>query len=417
MGRIACLTVCALQLASLQPAQQPTRILCGPPVLSSLLAAPGVGNGMAAAAGSGQDLALAVLGHLRRGDAARSRAALADADASSGEDACWLAVARLWHARATGSDGMSPAAGARLLRRLADVRTAPPDRAFVAEAVRAHALLATGALLGGAAGDAWTTNGIQRLLALETGCWHEPRGAFRNRTAVPDAPSAASDVATLLPAAAGLLLATGDRMSRHLGAVLADTAPIPGTTSPLAAAWRLAAATQLLDDAHRASAWRELAAAATASTGDANAWLVDAALFAVTGVRLATGAGIDEAWQRFAPWLPPGCDRLVVRNLLAGGGRYDLDVEARDGPLRDDERDGTAHLGGAGRRLFAIIALRSSHDGAGRAILVSSASVQTMHWLAPGETFACSLPCAQPQPDQDPGVGLGDRPLLGGRCQ
>lgn len=392
--------MCLLPFAVWLPGQQTTQVLVGPPVLSRLLAAAAGAGEMAAPAASGQDLALTVLGHLRRGEADGSRAVLADATAECGEDACWLAIARLWHARATGSDGMLPAARDRLLRRLARERAAPPHTEFAREAVRAHALLATGSLLGAAAGEAWTASGIRRQLALETASWQEERGGFRSLAAATGASPSASDASTLLPAAAGLLLATGNRMSRHLSAALADTAPNAGALAPLPAAWRLAAATQLLDDEHRASAWAELIAAPSAPTADA-AWLADAALFAVTGVRLATGAGIDEAWQRFAPWLPPGSDRLVVRDLLAGGGRYDLELEARDGPPQDDERDGTAHLGGAGRRVFATITLRSTHDGAPRTVVVSSATAQAMHWLAPGEAFTCSLPRAQPQAQQE----------------
>jgi hypothetical protein len=264
-------------------------------------------------------------------------------------------------------------------------------------------------------GNAWTERAIGAQIELERDLWLPGRCCFRAAAPAPaiaDAPPVA-DAATLLPASAGLLVATGDRLPQHLTHTL-DALERAHTTGAEAAALCLATATQLVDDDARERSWTRLLAALDGDRDGTSAGLVlDALLYAVTGVRNATGAGVDEGWLRCAPWLPPGHEHLAVRGVCADGCRLDLELTARSGPARADEADRSAHFGGDGPRLHVRVVLVQSRDEKARPVIVAGATVQTVQWLQPGESFACSLPRVQTQPQHDARAIDGRSPECG----
>lgn len=373
----------------------------------------------AEAPGRGRALAMHVLACLRLGDVAASGEALAAAaradaaaDAGADDDAWWLA-AQLWHVRASG-DRELPARRWQALQAAARrVVAAPPQPSFAAESLRVHALLCFGALAAARdaepptrAGGIWTERAIGAQIELERRFWLPDRDRFAGTAAG----AAIADASLLLPASAGLLLATGDRLPRHLARTLDELERAGGSTAE-GAALQLATAAQLTDDGARARAWTHLLAALDGGDGDVPAGLVvDALLFAATGVRVATGAGVDEGWLRCAPWLPPGHERLAVRGVRANGCRFDLELTARSGPARADEADASAHFGGDGARLHVRFVLAATADGEPRPVLVAGPAVQTVQWLRPGDAFVCSLPRVQPQAQHDARALRGAQP-------
>lgn len=422
---------CLLPFVLAAQAPPPTSLDGASPALARLLAAATASLRQEHAV-AGRPAAMRVLGHLRLGDVAGSASVLAAATralaASAGAtpsagDVAWLLAAHLWHARAVGTPATTPAQWVTLTAAAERAAAAPGSAWFLDEAMQVHGLFCCGALADARhravhpeawrngppeprPGAHWTALAIDRQIELERQTWQPGQGRFRafaTRGAIATPEPAAA--ATLLPASAGLLLATGDRMQRHLIGTLARLASSPsdeGSPAVDRTALHLVTATQLLADAARERAWSQLLAAGeTPIEAGAAGFVLDAVLFAVTGVRLATGAGIDEAWQRSAPWLPPAHDRLAVRNLLAGGACYDVTVTARSGPPRDDEADPTAHLAGAAPRLHVQWHRLPGHDPSPRTFLVAAAGAQTMTWLLPGESFACSLPRTQPDAQHD----------------
>jgi hypothetical protein len=182
-----------------------------------------------------------------------------------------------------------------------------------------------------------------------------------------------------------MLIATGDRMLRHLERVLADPGLVANSTRtgaawlvPLAPALRMAAATQLGDDAARQRVWPELLASDPAAE---HAGLnIDALCYAVTGIRIATGAGVD-TWLRCRPWLPHDLQRLRVRGIAAGGAMLDLTIDAGHDRL-ELELTTEANVS----RLRVVV-------GAGQEQLVTE--------LLPGQPFRCSLLRAQAEANDD----------------
>ncbi|MBX3461732.1 MAG: hypothetical protein KF830_01060 [Planctomycetes bacterium] len=349
----------------------------------------------------------AMLGHLRLGEVASARDCLAaavdglaDADAAS-DVACWATVAHLWYLRATGDAATVQPRLASLQRLLpaAPYPRAPAPR-FAEAAMRPHAWFCLAALLDRTGGSAATAAACRRQagrlwLELEGHSWQPGRGHFRPHPTqgairVPEGP----DPSVLAPAAAGFLVASEDRLLRHLRTCVA-TLPA-GDGDGRAMAWRLSAATQLGEEAPMRRAWAELLGAdRRAVVGDAShagRWL-DAALFATTGLRLATGAGLDEGCVRLRPWLPPGHPQLALRGLLADAARWDLELTLRGGDLHADERGEPALADlPPGPRLRAALRLRHTIDGGARTIVLQGPGVQYVVPMTAGDAFACSLP-------------------------
>lgn len=402
-------------------ADRPCQLAGQNPALARVLAAATAAAAAARPPVPGRPLAMQVLVALRGGALGRSADLLAKVGTApaDAEAAAWLAAAHLWHARASGTPVVTDAQWQALTTSLTSLPD-EPDQVFVTAAMHVHGLFCLGALgelrghgsipgdprrVGGReSGAAWLQRAIERQIALERRAWQPGLGCFRTLvTRGEPAVPAAAEPSTLRPASAGLLLATGDRLPRHLATTLAhwEQAAAPRTVTDVALA--LVTATQLLDDGARARAWAALLAMADGPLTDDEAGLVlDALLFALTGVRLATGAGLDETWQRAAPWLPPDHDHLTIRGLAAGGACSDVVLQARHGPRRSDEADPSAHLAGDGPRLHVQWHLRQSHDAAPRTIVLAGPGHQTVQWLAPGDTFTCSLPRQEAHPQEDP---------------
>ena len=172
-------------------------------------------------------------------------------------------------------------------------------------------------------GTAWQQRGLQRLAQFEARYWRPADGRFA-------APSLGS---ALLPVRLGMLTTTGDKTTRQALAALqqvrlATALPLEVETGALAALVqfdgleRPLLLAQLLD--------RDPGLLPPGELGH----VVDAVLFAITGLRVATSPGLDEDWLRLKPGLPPGGRRVALRHVVHGAFAGDLDLDEDDGQLR-----------------------------------------------------------------------------------
>jgi hypothetical protein len=346
--------------------------------------------------------AFALLHCLRCGRADAARDLLVVAPPPTDPTAvCWALVAHLWYLRATGDvAGVRPHLQPLRAASTADAAW-PAVTTFADGALRAHAGFCLGALLeacGDAAGGADATRrAVAGWLELERQCWQPGRGHFRSqptagRIVVPE-PVQAS---VLAPAAAGMLIASGDHMLRHLRTAVDALVGGQGA-DPHAATWILAGAAQLGDADLVDRAWQQLRTAEPLATTAIEAGrLLDAMLFAITGLRIATGAGVDPGLTRLRPHLPPGHQRLAVHNLLADGAWFDLDCELRTGPRQADERDDVEPRATTAPRLFSRLRLVRAVDTRPRTVLLQGAGVQHLTQLRIGDRFERSLPIELP---------------------
>ncbi len=351
------------------------------------------------------DRAHAVLGRLRLGDLEGAREVLdAAPDRTNLAAACWAIVTHHWYLRASGDLHTVLARLPHLQQALdaADLQQAPPA-AFAAAALAAHAWFCLDALHGVAAtpsplGPDCRRRAVHQMLELERQAWQPGRGHFRPRlTGGRIVPPQPPEPSVLAPAAAGMLVATDDRLVRHLRTSLPqllDRAP----DDLRATAWLACAAAQLGDAVLLDAAWATLPALARApgprTAGDAGR-LLDAVLFLITGLRLATGAGVDGGCLRLRPHLPPGHTRLLLQQLAADGARFDLDLALRRGELQPDEHGEAAMAGtGPGPRLRVDLVLRSTADARPRTFLLQGHGAQYVAALQPGDRLRRSLPIA-----------------------
>jgi hypothetical protein len=327
--------------------------------------------------GGGFEAARCALGLLRLGECERAAEVVAGACRAlrDGEAAapCWTAAAAYWYARATG-DTAPFREHLDALGRAIGGDGVPPT--FVEGAMRAHAMFCLGGLCEATGGDGapWRQRAIAHWLELERQTWQPGRGHFRPRPtcgeiALPEP----ADVSIAAPAAAGMLIASGDRALRNLRTFLA--APVVEATPPWAEHFArdtiaAAAAVQLGDEQALASLWPALLTHPAATTHDA-AGRLDAILFAMTGLRVATGEGVDEGWLRLRPWLPPGSDRIDVTGLRAEGAVLDVFVVRHPGETTPRVR----------------VLLRTTHDGATRPLIVHASGASYVTRLSPGESF------------------------------
>lgn len=383
--------------------------------------------------GNGMDAAFTVLGRLRVGDfaaahdaldAARAAMVLPADDEVRPTDVAWLVVAHYWYLRASRDTAMIRERWPwlRAVAQRAAAAPGPSPATFVHEAMLVHCLFCLGGLQdtldrierparwrssapSPRPGAEWTCAAVTRQIELERSAWQPGRGHFRaHLTAGTIALPERADVSLLAPAAAGLLVATSDRMLRHLRAVVADE---QATTNclhafaepflPLTAALALSAATQLDDEAARSTFWSQLVeldpVAPRIETAVAGAQL-DGACFALTGLRLATGAGLDEDWVRMRPWLPPHHDHLVLRGLHADGAHFELELSVRTGPLHDDEagEPAIATCAASGSRLRVRLTLVATAGSTSRTVIVQGAGVQYLAEMRCGDVLERSLP-------------------------
>ncbi|MBL8748408.1 MAG: hypothetical protein JNK78_04560 [Planctomycetes bacterium] len=322
-------------------------------------------------------------------------------------DLGWLTPALYWYLRASRDDGFAAGLAAEVDGPLRHMPPVDVRGTFALEALLAHALLCRGGIVSArgrhdAAGE-WIELGVARWREVERLTWQPGLGHFRPRCTGDDIVlPAPADPAALIPAAAGMLLASDDRMERNLMSCsrracdgsAPERAAFHDATARAAA---LAAAAQLADRPLRDAAWRAMveALAHDAPAGESAARCLDAALFAVTGVRLATGVAVDEGWLRLRPWLPPGHEHVRLTHMIAEGATFDLDLSIRTGPSHDDELDDPASPPPSGPRLRVRIDLVSAATGSLRVIL-QGGGVQIVTTMAPGDRFERSLTIDDP---------------------
>jgi hypothetical protein len=336
------------------------------------------------------------------------------------DDLAWFVAAHYWHLRASrDAEPMSsrwPELQGALRRAEAASRTT-----FVQEAMLVHAMFCLGGLLdtrdrienptrwqqtqpSPRPGATWTRSAVERICELEASSWQPGRGHFRpHLTAGAIVLPERADVSVLVPAAAGLLVATEDRLLRHLRTVIAENPAATSAVSaaatpflPFATAFELSAATQIEHEAARTRCWNTMLAALEPQGLPAPlaGALLDAAFFAVTGLRLATGAGVDEDLVRVRPWLPPHHDHLRLRGLSVDGASLDLELSLRTGQFGRDEAEepALADLPAAAPRLRVRLALVSTPGGSARTVVLQGAGTQYLAELTPGAVLERSLP-------------------------
>ncbi|HZN40155.1 MAG TPA: hypothetical protein VFD82_15220 [Planctomycetota bacterium] len=399
------------------------------PRLATLLAVCTTSLRAQPAAANGMEAAFTALGQLRLGDPTAARDTLAaawsnargdDAAALPRDDLAWYVVAHYWYLRACRDPGPMtshwPELQGALRRAEAASRTT-----FVQEAMFVHGMFCLGGMLdtrdrietptrwqktqpSPRPGAPWTQRAIERICELEASTWQPGRGHFRpHLTAGAIVLPEPADLSVLVPAAAGLLIATQDRLLRHLRTVVGEGPAATRAASATAApflpfgkAFELSAATQVEDEAARTRCWNAILEALDPErlpAAHAGA-LIDAALFAVTGLRLATGAGVDEDVVRMRPWLPPHHDHLRLRGLSVDGASLDLELSLRTCPFCRDEADepALADLPAAAPRLRVRLALVATPGDGARSVVLQGAGTQYLAELRPGAVLERSLP-------------------------
>lgn len=332
------------------------------------------------------------------------------------ETACWIVLHHYWYLRAA-RETATIRAHWPLLEACVEgpsrAAAGPRDGAPFATAVLfLHAVAALGglhdllAVLDGDAGGAprpgartataarWRQRALGLLADLEQRYWQPAAGCFApwplaGGTGAGGAATGPAAAANLLPCWIGMLATTGDKTLRNAHTALAvlgrggdrvaDRAGA-GATSPFAQALGLAALAQFEGAEREAALARLLAMASPAATFErpgggldllATGAAVDAALFAVTGHRVANGPGVDERWLRCRPALPPGCRRFACRGMRQDGHELDLWVDRLEGSA-----DGPA------RTRFALV-LRSRPEGGAPLAVVHSEGQQFQARLEP----------------------------------
>ncbi|MEY4830699.1 MAG: hypothetical protein RLZZ562_2495 [Planctomycetota bacterium] len=272
--------------------------------------------------GTPRQLAGATLGWLRLGRADRALAtleALAQRAAEGDHDAnAWWLIARFWMSRAMSL----PSEAIDETRRVVDAarslatecaRTDNPP-SLTRHVLCVHAIACASELLSekhdAKARDELIAAARRSLLRFEEIHWSEPHAAFVDHTLRPSADG-------LLACAIGMLAATGNRAERNARSCLAS---LPADCASQVA---LAARAQFGFEVDATLA--QLLANAPHADDDETGWTLDAAMFAITGLRLATGPRVDAAWLRLRPVLPQGFDRMRIRGLALDGWRCELE--------------------------------------------------------------------------------------------
>ena len=272
--------------------------------------------------GTPRQLAGATLGWLRLGRADRALAtleALAQRAAEGDHDAnAWWLIARFWASRAMAL----PSEAIDETRRVVDAarsldtecaRTDSPP-SLTRHVLCVHAIACASELLSekhdAQARDELLASARRALLRFEEIHWSEPHAAFVDHTLRPSADG-------LLPCAIGMLAATGNRAERNARSCLAS---LPADCASQVA---LAARAQFGFEIDATLA--QLLANAPHAEDEEPGWMLDAVMFAITGLRLATGPRVDAAWMRLRPVLPQGFDRMRIRGLALDGWRCEME--------------------------------------------------------------------------------------------
>jgi hypothetical protein len=386
----------------------------------------------------GADTTGPLLACLWLGDDARAGALLAregDAAVRGGDrdldwaTTAWLLVHHYWFLRATGDAATVRERLPGLLARAADLAPTDAhaddgdDAGFAAAVLRLHAVACCGGILDSLdrvehptrwdagppadpPGAAWARRARLLLDDLERRFWSARAGMFAPTALACDGEHTPTAAANLLPCWIGMLATTGDKTAQNAIAALQRlgidgvhvgvAAPEQGAAA-LAQAMAVVAVSQFGGDpGPPLGALLAQLPPGCAATGAA----VDALLFAITGLRLATGPGIDEDWLRIRPALPPGVRRVVLRGLRHDGWRADLTLERRTGPPGEAEADLLRRCGEtdarADPRLFGTLILRSpDRSPGGRRAVVHCGDRQLVARIRAGERLefaACEGP-------------------------
>jgi hypothetical protein len=251
-------------------------------------------------------------------------------------------------------------------------------------------------------GAAWSHRAVALLTAMEATFWRQRDGCFA--PAVSAASGAACErpwlTANLLPMWSGMLTASGNHTVQNAKATLAATGR--GQPSVLGTAMTLATLVQC-DGSERGAELEALLAAALPSgvfaaasappgrefdllaTGAA----LDAVLFALTGLRIATCPGFDEDWIRLKPMLRAGSQRACYRGLTADGWCIDLWLTATAGDRAEAQRSDTS---APATDLMIAIADRGVASAGRRRVLLQCCGAQLQDWLSPGATLERRMP-------------------------
>lgn len=227
----------------------------------------------------------------------------------------------------------------------------------------------------------------RRLLALEGETWQPGRGHYRptpcnGELRVPEA----ADASLLIPHSFGMLIASGNRLTRHLDNTLkASRSPSqhrwrPDVSPEQLPALRLLAACQLGDRAQIASTYRDVVTQRPEDVMLA-ALNLDAVLQAVTGIRLAAGAGRNGRWLRMNPWLPADCTKLELRGLCAQQHRLGVTLQRERGDAA------------------TVVDVQLEHpEHAQLSLVVANRWQQFVTIVSTGQPFRCELPNKKPLP-------------------
>ena len=253
---------------------------------------------------SQERLAHALLGWLRLGNRLCAQETL-DAMIARTEaehraaDAAWAVVATFWAWRATADLEARTSDWSRVERAVRTVLASRPTDLREA-ALRAHAIACAAELAADDRASGYVQHARSALLEFESRHWSEEHGAFVDLGSPPSRHG-------LHPCAIGMLAATGDRAERNARRCLSGNDGAPSLDTLVAKAQF-----ESVDG-------RDLAARVVSDAGDEPGRELDAVLFALTGLRLATGPGVDAQWLRLRPRLPAGFDRMRIDGLASDG--------------------------------------------------------------------------------------------------
>lgn len=266
------------------------------------------------------DLWHMMVAHLRLGQLVQARTLLTQHQGSEQPELILAAFATL---RRTTGEHLLTSARRRTLEQALSKSEQEPFACFRDAALQIHGRYCLALLDDGAQRSQHERIATLRLLALESEAWQPGRGHYRptpcrGRLLGP----APADASLLQPQSFGMLLASGDRLTQHLTNTLVAArsnsklrwqSMLPPTDT---AALLLTAAAQIGDHDATSQAFAIVIKQRAQTPGKA-ARDLNAALQAITGVRLAAGAGLSPSWLRMAPWLPDHVDALELRGIHA----------------------------------------------------------------------------------------------------
>jgi hypothetical protein len=343
-----------------------------------------------AAPNNAHDLMRFVAANLRLGRLETARSLL---QTYRGQDAPDLIlIAHATFQRATGQLVLEE----KQLRHLEDALTRAeglPARSFCSAALLVHGRYCLGQISSAQSRSRHERLATTRLLSLEAETWQPGRGHYRptpcnGELRVPEA----ADASLLIPHSFGMLIATGNRLQRHLTSTLraqrsgswrrwqADICP---DQFP---ALRLLAAALLGDRDETEAAYHEVLQQHTSDPSLA-ALQLEAVMQALTGIRIAASAGHDGQWLRMQPWLPNACDAMELRGLYAQ--QHNFAIELRRDRVKDAIRVAVAVAPPERRQLKLMVANRWQQHVAN---------------LSPEQPFRCELPATSAtgsKPDHD----------------